>query len=638
MLTINMALLQRIHKITEILFLIGLMLLPFFFLPTTREYYDTNKWVLFLCLALIALGLWVGRFLIKKEAPIVFSRTTSAIGLLAIASILSLTIQSFNKIEGLVSLYGPITWISATILLFFGSAILTTTDRVILRLGLVIGAGIAGLLVIYQQLGIATMIFPQNSPFVDPMFTPLGSPIGLIMYSIVSLPISISIAMHAIQEKKELLSAIAVVTVVLTLVGTGIMMVRYIGIFPTQTLPIITGLRLTQASWNTITHSIFGVGPEKFFEIFTLFRPQSMNMSPAWNIGFTLNASLGLHIASTFGILGFVSLILFFIGMYHQWSHHWATLVQALCIIVWFMVAPPTFLAVLIPLLFLLSDEESKTTIHMPGIFRIGVSIILCIGIACSFYGVFRWYQGERLLYKALQAAEENNGTKAFMLEEQALKTNPMNPLYHSMLSQTALLLTDGLIHAAPVDESGKPILSDEDKTLMTNLVGRSIQEAKKTITLSPTNVQSWVTLAKAYQGLLGIAKDADTWAIASYQKAMELDPTNPVLHLNLGGLYMSLNQYESAAKEFITAITLKPNYIDGYYNLANAFIQSGNWDQAVIALEQTKSLVAKNSTDAAKIEQEIITVLEEKKKKGLPQNPTSLSVPRLQIPNSTAP
>jgi len=497
-----------------------------------------------------------------------------------------------------------------------------------------ITGGIAGLLLLYQQIGLGALLSPSNSTAGYPFFTPIGSPMGFLVFCILVAPISISIALHALKENKEVIAAVSVVTSVLTVLGIGIAIVKFGSLSYWKMLHLPTGLMFVRASWDSIVHFLFGVGPERFFEIFSLHRPASLNMTPAWDIGFSVNASLLLHIGSTLGIVGVLSFIVLCVGLWTGWSGHPVTRIQAaLCILLAFFV-PPTLIFIIVCTIFLLSSETPQPVkSELQGLGRL-VGIPLFLIIVISLYGLFRWYSGELLVYEALRASNTGNGTKTFILQERALKTNPMNPGFHMALSQTAILLAEGIIKNAPQTSSTMPDLSNEDKTLLTNLTSRGIQEAKLAITLSPSSVYTWVNLARAYQVLIGIAKDSDTWAIAAYQKAMTLDPTNPVLHLDLGGLYMSIEKYEDAGKEFIAALYLKPNYIDAFYNLAHAFRQKGDWDNAVKSLEQTKLLFKRGSPDEQKIEEEIIAILEEKKVQGSSNQPTTLFVPQLNIPN----
>jgi cytochrome c-type biogenesis protein CcmH/NrfG len=623
------------RKLSKILLLILLVCLPLFFLPVTRDFYDTNKWMLFVLTSLLILLMWAGRLVVTGNAGVSASGGTLGLGLLTVASFLSLTFSSFNKMEALLYPMGPVTWISATIILFYGPTLLSAREKILLRLGLAGVAGVAGLFALYQHIGLGSMVFQAGSPFADPFFTPVGTTVGLLTYLILCLPVSLSVAAHAIREKKDAIAAVSVVTAVVTILGIGMTLWKYLPGASSQILPFFLGANLTFLSWNTLPCVLSGVGPERFFEVFTLYRPASVNLTPVWNIGFTANASLLLHVSCTLGVLGLISFLIFCIALWRDWLTHPVTSIQAILFILLAFFAPPTLILILVPVLFILSsDTTHEIQGEIKGSGRFLIAFFLLLITLISLYGILRWHKGERLLFQSLKASDEGNGTQTFMLQEEAVKTNPMNPSFHLALSQTSLLLAENLVRSSPVDTNNKPNLSPDEKTLLTNLISRSIQEAKLGITLSPANVHTWVALGRVYQGLIGVANQSDTWAIAAYQKAITLDPTNPVLRLDLGGLYMSLGKYEDAGKEFITALILKPNYIDALYNLANAFRQKGDFDNAVKALGETKKLLTKGSTDETKIQEEILSVLEEKKTKGSTTQPTSLYVPELKLPD----
>ncbi len=618
---------------TKLLFPTLLLLSPVVFLPMTRDFFDPNKWMVFVFTTLMALLLWT-IYLLRDRASISVSPVTLGMSALAASSWITLALIPANKLQSAVSLFGPITWTAATVILLIGPGIVTPRIRTLLRLGLGLLGGIAGLLIIYQQLGIASVFFAPESVFADSAFTPLGSLMSLTLFLFLSLPIVAGIAINSIREKNEVLAAVSVVMLVLSLGGLYIVLYRMLPLLDSQLLPLPLGVRMVQASWDSILHLLVGTGADGFFELFTKNRPQSLNIGPIWNTGFSTNSSLFLHTANAMGIVGIASLLFFLVALVLDWWRYPISRIQAILLIVMIVLAPANLVTLITAIILILTTEPaSSRRIHLPPLGRWATAIICWAIVGVCTYGLVRWFNGERLIAQSIRAAQENNGSGAFMLQEQAVKANPMNPLYRRTLGQTAVLLSQSLVAGAPTDEQGKPQIPQEDQTLISSLVGRGIQEAKQGVTLAPNSVHSWIGLAQVYQGLIGIAKDADTWAIAAYRKAMQLDPTNPVLRLDLGGLFMSVGKYEEAAREFIAAVTLKPNYVDGYYNMANAFAQSGNWDQAVIALEQTKLLVAKGSTDEGTIDQEIITILNKKKEKGPPQTPTTLIVPRLEIP-----
>ncbi|MFA5103133.1 MAG: hypothetical protein WC525_08260, partial [Candidatus Thermoplasmatota archaeon] len=386
-------------KVLKFFLLSSLIILPVFFLPVTRDFYDTNKWMLSTCLSFLVLLLWAGKLLRTGKIRVSWSYQTLGFGLMAIAAILSLTFSSFNKIEGLIAPLGPVTWITATILLFFGPSLLTEKEKIVLRLGLIILSGLAGLAVCYQQLGLATIFFPVGSPFRDSFFTPFGSTIGLLSYSLLCLPLGISIAYGAVKEKKDVIAALSFVTLILILMGAGITLWKFISLASSQLLPLPIGATLMVNSWNTLAHTLFGVGPERFFEVFTLYRPQTMNLSPVWNTAFHANASLVFHIGSTFGILGLCAFGLTLACMVKDWAGHRVTRIQVIIIIILSLFTPPTLVFIIVWIVFILStDTHHGISEEVASLPRYVIALLVSILAVASLYGIIRWYRGEYLL------------------------------------------------------------------------------------------------------------------------------------------------------------------------------------------------------------------------------------------------
>ena len=106
-------------------------------------------------------------------------------------------------------------------------------------------------------------------------------------------------------------------------------------------------------------------------------------------------------------------------------------------------------------------------------------------------------------------------------------------------------------------------------KREITKLIQQAIREAKVATVLNPTSAAYWENLAQLYRNLINFAEGSDQWAIAAYQQAITNDPINPRLRVNLGGLFYALGNYEAAIRRFENAVNLKPDYTNGYYNLA---------------------------------------------------------------------
>jgi len=75
--------------------------------------------------------------------------------------------------------------------------------------------------------------------------------------------------------------------------------------------------------------------------------------------------------------------------------------------------------------------------------------------------------------------------------------------------------------------------------------------------------------------------------AIASYEKAIELDPDNPYYHYNAGIVYAELEDFGGAFKAFRKAVELKPDHVQSHFRLALFYTVSGLPQQALEEFRQ---------------------------------------------------
>ncbi len=211
------------------------------------------------------------------------------------------------------------------------------------------------------------------------------------------------------------------------------------------------------------------------------------------------------------------------------------------------------------------------------------------------------------LFYSSLLSAQSNNGTQTYNQQMSAITLNPTIGRFHIIYSQTNLALALSLVAAINKPENTS---SDDQKTkdrqLVAQLISQSIREAKLATSLNTNNVLAWENLARIYNQLIGTAQGADTWTVTSYKKAIELDPKNPILRLELGSIAMKQKAHDEAISQFKHAIELKKNYANAYYNLANAYKVNGSIMDAIEALKQTQQYTMNGSMDYEKVTKEI--------------------------------
>jgi len=137
--------------------------------------------------------------------------------------------------------------------------------------------------------------------------------------------------------------------------------------------------------------------------------------------------------------------------------------------------------------------------------------------------------------------------------------------------------------------------------------------------------------MATIYRALVGSTKDADQWAVAAYNQAIQTSPNDPTLRVDLGGLFYFAKNYEIAEQLFQQSVILKPDHANGYYNLAKTREQANKLPGAVLAYQQVLRLVDASSDDyitAQKELNDLVDKVNEEQAKIAKQQPTTTPTP----------
>lgn len=370
---------------------------------------------------------------------------------------------------------------------------------------------------------------------------------------------------------------------------------------------------------------ILGSGPSTFYLNYPRYKSLQINNTSFWNIRFDKPYNELFNVLGTIGIVGLLASI-FLISRVFKLAYHSdnetddSGIEKTLSIgiimsIVVFFVTYATLLNAFVFLLLvgllvtkrnlknedaiedvLISVASLTSTPTFSAVKKGYVQYIVAtpLFLLAIFAGYFTYmmYVPEYYMKKALSAAQINNGGLTYNYELKAVNMNPRNDSYQSLFAQTNLLLANSLA-------SNKNI-TDTDKQNIQVLLTQSIRSVRFiTETLNPLNVADWETRAEVYKTLIGVADNADQWAINSYQTAIQLDPYNPRLRLFLGGIYYTKQDFLSAANNFKQATALKQDYANAYFNLAVSLVQLRDYDNAKAAFQVTQNLVSPGSQDA---------------------------------------
>ncbi|RLC38310.1 hypothetical protein DRH27_02595 [Candidatus Falkowbacteria bacterium] len=119
------------------------------------------------------------------------------------------------------------------------------------------------------------------------------------------------------------------------------------------------------------------------------------------------------------------------------------------------------------------------------------------------------------------------------------------------------------------------------------NLVNNSIDWARQSVKEAPFSIIANEALGIIYRDIGTYSKDNQVFAIKAFREAKKLEPTNPVLSVELGKLYLETGAIVEAVSVLEEANNLKNNYFEAEFNLAKAYSQSGKEYDALMILDK---------------------------------------------------
>lgn len=406
------------------------------------------------------------------------------------------------------------------------------------------------------------------------------------------------------------------------------------------TLPVRESWMVTSSI--TRDFPILGTGPSTFNLNFPRYRTVSLNRGDLWNTRFDKPYNAVFNLMSGLGLVGLLSglflgsrvlkLINGSRGVSDDSGVIATASVAVVAVGVSFFATYATVMTVFViasGISFLVATiAQSKERIDLADVVTVNfatVSAVSTLGdtkiaqesytkyivavpllLVAGYFGYLNYknYMAEVYMRSAMMATS-TNAARAYELQGKAINMNPQRDIYHTTYAQTNLALANVL--------AAKGNLTDQDRQTIQTLISQAIRSSRiATEIINPLNVSNWETRAVIYRSLINVANNSAEWAVRSYNNAIQLDPTNPRLRLNLGGIYYATGDYLSAANQFRQATALKSDYANAYYNFAQSLKQMKNYPNAIAALEITKNLVGKGSADFSKVESEIATLRQE--------------------------
>lgn len=677
-----------LETFSNVIISITVFLLPLFFLINTTDFFIIPKQLLIISSTALLLTIWAIKIIIERKIVVTANPFNLPIALFGMAVLVS-AILSRNRFDSLIQAV-PVIFV----LLLFFSIVNNVRERRAFLFVLsffVLGAAASSLISILYYFKFYFLPFAQIQ---SQTFNTFGSIVQSLIYLIPIFVLSILYIGQRLKFPKLNLSSpnlkadfgFFVQFMAFLSVLAGVLLIFYQILFSPNkpiVLPYIYGFQtsfasISQDAQRFIVSLVFGSGYGTFLVDFTRFKLPSFNLEQnIWNLSFAYSSSFLLELIATTGLLGALSFIFIIATMIKSHVVRNPIFVALFTVFVLSLLLPFAYssvallfvlLAIYVAFLNIEGDKKvyevtlsliatkggmlsfERTTEPLSPSSKIespilpGVAFIIIILFVGFFaFWTFKFANSDIKFAQSLREASLNNGQKTYQLESQSIAEFPWRSDYHRVFSQVNLALANSL------GQSIQPNASPSAQTAQNiiTLLQQSINSARNAITLSPLTSLNWQNLGQIYRSLINVGQNAESFAVASMNQAIALDPYNPQLYIQLGGIYYQLKQWDEAQNRFQIAINLKRDFANAYYNLGHVFESKGDLQNALSSYQIVRQLSAGNKDNLAKIEGEI-KVLEAKigetakQAQGVEpetnQTPLSISGPSVQLPEQKPP
>ncbi len=426
--------------------------------------------------------------------------------------------------------------------------------------------------------------------------------LGISSLIIFVYKVSTALQRNENEEEKRHFPAVSFVVVIISLlffmsgqfIGSVISNRLYIS--NTEISPSL-GATMSITKGVLVKHPIFGIGPNRFGEAWSMYKPAVINNTQFWDVSFDSGSGLLPTLTATTGIIGILAWLVFLVlflvvGVKSVFSSikngaNWEMLaffVLSLYLLISLFFYSGGVVLLLLLLAFIgifigLATSNSGKEIsisflndHRKSFFSILFLIFLIIfSVAMSFKYTERFvsvsYFGKAITASTEPIAENFIG-KALSLYS--------NDLYLRTYSQIYLVKLNSIANKGAS-------LSDADKADLQASFDQAVKSAQMAVTYNSSNYSNFQLLGSVYQsvGALGV-KDAYSKAVLAYQNASNLNPLNPGLKLAMAGVSFVDGKVKEAKDYANVALSLKPDYIDALIILSQIAKSEGNNSEAL--------------------------------------------------------
>ncbi|KKS85120.1 MAG: Tetratricopeptide repeat protein [Parcubacteria group bacterium GW2011_GWA2_43_11] len=356
---------------------------------------------------------------------------------------------------------------------------------------------------------------------------------------------------------------------------------------------------------------VFGTGPGTFYHQWARYMPLSINVGAFWLTDFFYGIGLVPTSIITTGLLGAIAWLVFFVvfiwrgarnlilakdGDKNDIANYVRVTSFVAALYLWIntviQVPSPTLVlyAALLTGVFIASlgfVSNSHTTYFKLAVRenpRVGFVATLCLtllllGSAGGIYGLTVRYIAEASYQESADVISTNGDILgAYALANKALQLHQTD-VYYRLVSNIDAVRVQNLI------AQNKPV--EEIKTEFEGYLSTSIGNALEATKLDEKDYQNWVNLGSIYQSVIpiGVGGVVES-AVAAYDEALALRPSSPSIYYAKAVLERSRGDNAKAREYVEKAITLRNQYTDAIFLLAQIQIEENDVENAINSVE----------------------------------------------------
>jgi len=398
---------------------------------------------------------------------------------------------------------------------------------------------------------------------------------------------------------------------------------------PSQNLPVEASPNAS-LSWNVATHSLsqhplWGSGLATYGYAFSLNHPQEFNANPFYYARFYQGSGLFYESLSTIGGLGsaaffllvfsFLSIVLYLLAVRSRVALGAGTLSLVSATIMILIAAMSVNLQgamaiegvligsfALAALLAQRSNESRFITLALKTSPKYALALafvfmIVSAGVVYMFAFVARAYMADLYAGKAVRQTQVTEQGSVALLSK-AIGFFPYEGRYYTRQGQEYMVLANA--------EFLKKA-EDRDTNKLSNYIVQAVMYAREGQKRMPADAQANEVLAQVYENSLFYDAEFLTLARDGYQKALDLEPHNPLYFVKLGQIKATeavskkddekKQLLEQSKQYFRDAIAQKADYAPAHYQLGLALEGDNNLGDAITEVARALQADQTNET-----------------------------------------